>query len=356
MEKKYKLLQDLPDVKLGSPVYWDEMAKEYYVVTDKESKIYFQESSMDNVEWFEPLSVSEPLGGEKIEVRVFEPTSYQGHYRLITVECAVIPEEKFPAIKSAIESVLNPSPLPTSGIPLPKDFVEFNSIGVVYPDGRKEPLFPNTPEKEFVWTDELVLLLADLAHHKGWHKFNDIKIVDLFDQVKKQAKGAGYQYPQWVYDHLSKKSPAEKPVTEESGWEIAEIKSSLGNVCKRRHNGNYSYDAQGDEGVWTLEVMMKDQTNKIHSVLRKSDNQLFSIGDWVEHEKGNDKGFINKITIEDGTPLVYYTGLFDEDTDFEFWNSLKVLRKPSKPITLDTKPAPKSPTQEEIINAINNLY
>ncbi|MGA4923510.1 hypothetical protein, partial [Bacillus subtilis] len=44
---------------------------------------------------------------------------------------------------------------------------------------KQQPTNDNT----FVWTDELVLLLCDLCHHNGWHKFGK-KVVEIFDEFK----------------------------------------------------------------------------------------------------------------------------------------------------------------------------
>lgn len=103
----------------------------------------------------------------------------------------------------------------------------YNYESTQYSDGKswyKESVIETTPEwfelvKEdrieddsFKWTDELVLVVADLAHHYGYHKFTDKRVVDLFDEVKKQAMGSGYKYSKWITDHLSQKSTEQKEV------------------------------------------------------------------------------------------------------------------------------------------------
>ena len=72
-------------------------------------------------------------------------------------------------------------------------------------------MYKRVREKKFVWTDELVLMAMDLAHHNGWHKFSQ-RVVELFDEIKKQASGSGYKYSDWINKHLSSKStPKEQP-------------------------------------------------------------------------------------------------------------------------------------------------
>lgn len=58
-------------------------------------------------------------------------------------------------------------------------------------------------EQKPVWTDELVLMIVDMAHHNGYHRHSQ-RCVELFDEVKKQASGAGYIIPDWIKEHFSK--------------------------------------------------------------------------------------------------------------------------------------------------------
>lgn len=77
-------------------------------------------------------------------------------------------------------------------------------------------------DNTFKWTDELVLIALDLAHHNGYHKFPQ-RCVDLFDEVKNQAMKGGYQYPKWVTEHLESKQPKKEPIplfTTEDGKNI----------------------------------------------------------------------------------------------------------------------------------------
>ena len=76
------------------------------------------------------------------------------------------------------------------------------------PDKEDTPV----QEDKFVWNEELVLLAIDMAHHNGWHKTKQ-RCVEVFDEVKKQASGNGYKYPQWIIDHLASKQsvPNEQP-------------------------------------------------------------------------------------------------------------------------------------------------
>jgi hypothetical protein len=59
---------------------------------------------------------------------------------------------------------------------------------------------------DFKWTDELVLMAIDLAHHNGYHKLKQ-RVTELFDEIKKQAQqGGGYKFASWITDHVKPKS------------------------------------------------------------------------------------------------------------------------------------------------------
>lgn len=60
MNRRYKLLKDLPDCEAGRLIQYDDMAKEYFAVTHGGSKIYFQERTVeDNLLWFSPIEQPE---------------------------------------------------------------------------------------------------------------------------------------------------------------------------------------------------------------------------------------------------------------------------------------------------------
>lgn len=97
--KRYKLLKDLPDCNAGNEVKYDDKAKEYYAETIGGSRIYFQEPTVElQPDWFEEVKP------ERIEVTIDKGTFGTALF----IKCSnEIPEDKFSAIKKAIESVLN---------------------------------------------------------------------------------------------------------------------------------------------------------------------------------------------------------------------------------------------------------
>ena len=103
--KKYRLLRDLPDSLVGDIYIWNESQKAYYKngnVLDS----YWQREEVENLsEWFEPVPEHQP---KRIEVEVFGGRMKGADLtiRLHSHE-DIFPEYKFPAIKEAIERVLN---------------------------------------------------------------------------------------------------------------------------------------------------------------------------------------------------------------------------------------------------------
>lgn len=104
MTKKYKLLKELPGVPYGA-IYTQENHDPNFFNTD--GKSYYDRVSHylieNNPEWFEEVKEQ-----ERIEVLI-KGTGMAGEFVAVhpmNRSCA-IPKEKFPAIKQAIEDVLN---------------------------------------------------------------------------------------------------------------------------------------------------------------------------------------------------------------------------------------------------------
>ena len=128
-------------------------------------------------------------------------------------------------------------------------------------------------EDKFEWTDELVLVAIDLAHHNGYHKFKQ-RCVDVFDEVKEQAMKGGYKYSQWIIDHVqSKQQPKE--------YEIQCIQIEEANFWVQK-DGLYNSSLFGTHLScdWLLA-----NGGKIHSVKRLSDSEVFSINEITEQGK-----------------------------------------------------------------------
>lgn len=132
MERRYRLLRDLPDSKAGD-VYiltnepYHECA---YYKNGKLSDSYWMPKNVeDNPDWFELI---EP---ERIKVRILPFENYAegkflGYY--VIEPTRAIPEEKLSLIKKAIENVLNDD---KCDIPLPNDYVSMETIRVFGKDG-----------------------------------------------------------------------------------------------------------------------------------------------------------------------------------------------------------------------------
>lgn len=125
--KSYKLKKELPDTKAGATVCWDDISKEYYVETERKSRIYFQESSIGNVDWF--YEIKEPVIEDKIEVlgMGYSHDNKHGWWYHIGTKKPLNPTD-YPNIQKAVENALNPSREVLDG-DNKKDWVGAFSIG-----------------------------------------------------------------------------------------------------------------------------------------------------------------------------------------------------------------------------------
>jgi hypothetical protein len=184
----------------------------------------------------------------------------------------------------------------------------------------------------FKWTDELVLLALDLAHHNGYHKFGQ-RCVEVFDEVKEQAMRSGYKYPQWILDHIQSKQQS----VPNKDYEIVAFKD---------FKNHYEYYTKNEHGEWSNAVSSKKYTQwelihngyAIHSVRRISDNSVFSVGDEVYFNQYNDRSKIEKFLHDDSSTT--RNGMYATMTDGKYLSNLSSLRKYNKPLfrTEDNKP------------------
>lgn len=79
-----------------------------------------------------------------------------------------------------------------------------------------------------------------------------------------------------IYDYEKQKSIKEEPV-QDKGYQILAYKDSAGNVKSKYSKG---YQVHPDATVWTSEKCEK-AGDKIHTIKRLADNEIFTIGDTV---------------------------------------------------------------------------
>lgn len=127
-------------------------------------------------------------------------------------------------------------------------------------------------------------------------------------------------------------------VVEVPEWEILSFTHSCcepGHYTTLRSNGLYKYDKISGEGTATLKNMLSnDYINcKIHSVRRKSDREVFTIGDIVEHFRSPaDKGKITKLSFTESYFLVEFEGTYEGVTPHKFFNCLSVIKHSKLPL------------------------
>lgn len=380
MEKKFKLLKDLPATLAGTTFVRKESNSSVY--RPEKGGAWFEDLPEEIVhgspEWFSPIS--EPLGGEKIEVIGIRENGISKCSFYVGLNRNIMPET-FPLIKQAIESVLNPSPLPT------------------------------IEEEKFVWTDELVKEVVLDMQKEGYDRITDLdlylssfkslesairdweilnqdsrhniykvikksdkQVFDLNEEVDFRSADSDNWGEFWVgkitaikesftnkneiifvitepngnvaekYIHNIRKSApkqnstAEKPVTEEA-WEIISFEKD-GSVLtlddkKRKYRNELN-------SISDIEFLKKNY--QIHSVLRKSDNQLFTVGDEVEYRSAGKKDWqevwLSKIeSIEPATTGGELSFKLQSTEKEDVVKFIVNIRHPQpKPITIDSKP------------------
>lgn len=269
--KRYRLLKELPDSKVGDIYTWNDTFNHYYKEGNDYGGRWHSTYVENNPEWFEEvLPVSEPVKVNELRCYGFDGQETMYQFSVVGCNHKALP---LTVVKDAVEKYLNNDTVveDSGGIPLPKDYVSnMGNLAMVDGEGNKRPLSDlyqlkytqsevDTIRKElediievqkvmlqlqskqptndnaFVWTDELVILLCDFVHHNGWHK-NGKRIVEEFDEFK-SINPKKRIIPNWIKQHLqSKQSPPlseikegeDKPVlfTTEDG-----VKKYQGEMC-----------------------------------------------------------------------------------------------------------------------------
>ncbi len=199
---------------------------------------------------------------------------------------------------------------------------------------------PITIEEEvpFVWTDELV------GEYGEWYR---------------KEQGSGWKYLGWdrieaFKDYKGIKQPVPPTPSEYKGvesrdWQIVSFRRGF-NENLTLKNGKYRSDVSS---ISDMDFLLKNCS--IVSVKRLSDGVVFSIGDEVcRFSTKQITETINKFVIEGekGFEVLYVH--FNESATFAHFKFVNKISAPEDKPVLFTET--KSPTKEQIIEAINNLY
>ncbi len=262
-------------------IWTDELAYEY-------ARIYFAENTTHHLKK-DPTSIEEfkkskepkervevykikPLG-DSIVSQGYNKPPYQVYEILTTYK---ISEDKFPAIKQAIEKVLNPA----------SDKVEEMEVLFVTEDGAE------MREGDMYWgvntTDFSYGRCSAIRETKSYQRKNFL----LLDNAL-------------IYIDINK--PKDKPE-----WEIMSYRWE-----KRIYTKNFigEYVNGGISLPVHKLILHPENFKEIHSVKRLSDNEVFSIGDKVIHKDGTYRSKILKLLIPASIKgLMWFE--FEEGQDF----------------------------------------
>lgn len=248
INKRYRLLKDLPDSNIGDIYIWNESMKAYYKDGNVLGSYWTSEYVESNTDWFEEVQpVSDSLK-DNLEI-YFSKHSDEDFYRLYSSR------KDFDMIKAGkiLELTLNDTD---------KHYKLDNEIVTKTIYSTEQP----TNDNAFVWTDELVMEFLNEGEKfpNDWQRQ-----IDVFKQSKKNQM-------------LSEQK-------EDKDWEIVSYKSKT----------IFGFDALlkklSNEDRWAVDVRLGyrepihesslPENKTIHSVRRLSDNAIFIVGEVAEQGK-----------------------------------------------------------------------
>jgi len=385
--KKYKLLKDiilpLKNIKAGN-IGTEGVPKGYIYFGDGSNTLVYSISDIEKcTEWFEELVTEPSIVPERIEVENFYADELvlgkklANPYYHFNIKNNFIPQDKFPAIKQAIESVLNDTVVDDNAHSvLMNDNIYFHNNGRSYNEWFYE--FRIKKEIEQGKWDALSKLIVDFINaplgeiitieqyraKKYTQSEVDAMMEDTWKAARNELTYAGFPL-RFKYNTFAdykadttKQSPTNlqaeqkeqidiqnnfcKPtVKDNQEWEIIAfgVYNFPDTIIHKNKDGLYrNYTGVGV--YTTLEMIANNHT--IHSVRRLSDNTIFSIGDEVDVTCSDGKGFrdtINHFTYTSGVGImdVYFKNQLSTAFGIHWLNIAKKLPTPNTD-TISGKP------------------
>lgn len=364
--KVYVLQKDLPDCKAGNNFISQNDGKYYYTSNNNKTISVYADIVENNPEWF--LLKEDKLKEEEITVKY---AGFEGNNIFYEVSIPKHYEPTVPKITYAIESVVNDDTVVEDKRDRTitwfaehfywKDgerFFEFktnsqqihlalnhNFINKIY-KGDLTHLNLNTNDNAF-WTDEFVReFLVDWEAYPSTNVSKGIKKCIQDFKKSKQSAPVDNKQEMSSIDVFRKYNEQlveieKSKIQGEKDWEILSFSYNDGKYILSKDKLTEYF---GDPNLCVEEkTLLKIPVHKIHSVLRKSDDEVFSIGDKIEYgdlsasrqsEAVIYEGIINKFCIEiDGSLCAYGEPL-------QFVMPIQVLTKKKvepKPILFTTE-------------------
>jgi len=280
MNRKYRLLKPLPDSNIGDIYIWNKSEKAYYKDGNVLGSYWTSEHVENNPEWFEEVTDTERTEVIKIEYLAKDIIGKK-HIDIKLSSC--IYEDQFPAIKKAIEKVLNPEVVEE------KKESEF-IIGVDAIRGN------------FEWKDDAQTQVIFKAEEKGeWiamYRKDQPWSQKKFEADMKKAAGYFSTVPLLCEEcgeigkhkpTCSTNTPKEENKEQSKDWEVVAFIKDGKLLEQDEHNWKYRNETNA---ISDIEWLIKNCP--IHSVRRLSDNKIFTVGDKTKI------GFIKKFELKGG--------------------------------------------------------
>lgn len=298
LEKKYRLLKNLPDAKAGQHYIYNKSYNRYYLDGNVLGSYWDIEYVQDNPEWFE--LVTEPsIAPERITVKhlsqhdyVNNDNRYKDNFWYQLEVTKPLWHLNNTEVMKKIENVLNDTPLQQVQEDKPfllKDFIErfvgknttirlWNKCngGHKQVDGDNckmewELLKSKYANMPFLYVKDIIVLHT--SHSEALNVvIEDVDNTDLLPQPSTTVKDKESMSADWRRDNLS-------TVKDNKGWEIQCLVVGDKNYWLQK---NKLYHCHPFETEYTAEQIMNWAIfSHIHSVKRLSDNCVFSIGDKI---------------------------------------------------------------------------
>ncbi len=269
--KKYRLLKDLPDSNVGDEYIWNNSMEAYYKNGNVQDSYWKGYAIENNPEWFE--EVIEQPKQERIEVELTRGFNTETPYQWIShFYCTKkLSDKDLPKISQAIESVLNNDTVVERGI---QD--EFDGERI-YLKSEVDTIRRETWDAAREINQSSSVMFN--AHYSG--------LKDNFINCSR------YKDLDTYLSSLNSKEEKPSPSVNDE-WEILSVFAD---------DGKPIYYPSKD----ILDTTLKNNGERIFSVIRKSDGEVFSVGDEVDVTCSDGKGFrdtISHFTFTKGANII----------------------------------------------------
>lgn len=368
-EKKYRLLKDLPDSKVGDEYIWNNSMEAYYKNGNVQDSYWNGEAIENNPEWFEEVIPNKQrVNGWYLVMddrKIWYPCKFTDGYWWLNPDFPKVNDTFF----RNINEIKQPTPTTASVLNNDADTVVEDSL----PKNIEAEYYKTLKELETTeWLLEERQKILDaipecevhgkcVPHALDWVEMKKSKIYSQseVDAMCKETFYAGRQTDEenlyfdghkflYYEDYLSSinsssevldngngkefivPQPKSEPLhTEDKGWEIVSYKGKSTGLIYTLINNEWTPQSGYVPFLNNKEGIEKSGC-EIHSVRRTSDNEVFTVGDKIGW--GTDGSYETTLTgfeIQDGRLKFNDERRSDHLKFTDFLNAVRLHKKPS---------------------------